>query len=430
MNAGLQVSIAPIIDLHTGYHGAMIDSAIAGVSIKPRHATHVFIHQANWNFSPHAHHHLGEFIQVEGHSGIVHSARWPVLGCSAWVVDADDLMYPVLCGRAAHNPKYRARIRDRSDDEMRKALRIRAELLTSCYAHPSCMGILLRGHPRDCVRDAKEWFEWIGAEVDDEFFRKIIPVRPAQQAMERSKFEEKWSEGNEVRVMFCGRDFDYKNGHLALRVMRPLLDAYSFVKFVYVGKISDEVLSDEPELLVGVEHHPKLDHKEVIAKLREAHVFFHPSKGDSIGISLLEAMGAGLAVVVARGGAMEYTDELFGAGGALMLDRDAIGVDDEQNEFRILLERLVTNYSLARTHASHNLMLTSVGEFSVEAQGAMLTEMYRRGLSSNAPSLSILDLCGSDEYSVTRMSSDDVWRDMRAFRESLEEGAGYKCILV
>ena len=51
MNAGLQVSIAPIIDLHTGYHGAMIDSAIAGVSIKPRHATHVFIHQANWNFS-------------------------------------------------------------------------------------------------------------------------------------------------------------------------------------------------------------------------------------------------------------------------------------------------------------------------------------------------------------------------------------------
>ena len=156
MGGALRVSLAPVIDLHTGYHGTIIDSVIEGITLRPQAAKHLFVHQGEPGFSPHEHHHLGEFIEVEAHEGIVHSSRWPVLGCSAWLADTDDLMYPVLCGRTAHNPEFRAKIRDSSNERLRIALRARVELMTSCYAHPSCFGILLRGHPRDCVRDAKE----------------------------------------------------------------------------------------------------------------------------------------------------------------------------------------------------------------------------------------------------------------------------------
>src|SRR5690606_26945846 len=111
-----------------------------------------------------------------------------------------------------------------------------------------------------------------------------------------------------------------------------------------------------------IDHKPALDRRDVLTVLRKAHVFFHPSKGDSIGISLLEAMGAGLAVVVASGGAMEYSGELFKAGGALLLERGRIKPEDEHLVFYNLLAQLVTNPGLARAHAARNLEQTSVGE--------------------------------------------------------------------
>lgn len=430
MGSALQVSLAPIIDLHTGYHGTIIDSFIDGVTLNPQSAKHVFIHQCEAGFSPHEHHHLGELIEVVGQTGVVHSSRWPVIGCPAWLADTDDLLYPILCGRTAQNPAFRTRIRDISDLRTRAVLRRRVEFMTSCYAHPSCIGILLRGHPRDCVRDAREWFDWLGAKVGDEFFRKIVPIRPAQRAIDFATFQEKWANTREFRVIFCGRNFDYKNGHLALKAMRPLIDRYDWVTFVYVGAIPGEVLAREPELLAGVEHYPQLSHRQVLNELRRAHVLFHPSKGESIGISLLEAMGAGLAVVVARGGAMEYTDELFGSGGALLLDRDSGIEADEQLEFQALLERLITDPGLAIKLAGHNLAATTSGEFSLEAQGSMLGEIYRRAATSGGTSIHISDVYDSDAYDITMMTSADVWRDMHNFRERLNEVSGYKCIRV
>jgi glycosyltransferase involved in cell wall biosynthesis len=427
----VEVALSPVIDLHTGYHSAILDSVVLGTSITPKPATHIFVHDACDGFSPHAQRHYGEFIALDSHVGVVHSARWPVLGCPAWLADTDDLMYPVLCGRTAHNPEFRTRMRNQADGEMRVALRRRVELLTAGYAHSSCLGILLRGHPQDSVRDAREWFDWLDADVNEEFFRKIIPVRPAQKAISGETFSEKWDGSESTTVIFCGRDFEYKNGHLALKAMRPLLDSYSSLRFIYIGNVPDDVASNEPELLRGVEHYQRMNHREVLAALRRSHIFFHPSRGDSIGISLLEAMGAGLAVVVASGGAMEYTEELFGSGGALLLDRDSPGPSDEQATFSAMLDKLVTDRPLARELALRNLLATSAGEFSIGAQSARLATMYRAAAKSVAsPALQLSDLPGLENLSITRMNSDEVWRDMRAYRESTGEGAGYKCIFV
>lgn len=428
MERQTRVSLAPTIDLHTGYHGAIVDSEIPGVSLKATPATHWFVYDGTDGFSPHAHLHFGEFIEVS-EGDVVHSARWPVLGCSSWIADTDDLMYPVLCGRTAFNPDLRKRMRDRDDEVVRTALRTRAETMTSCYAHDSCRAILLRGHPRDCVRDAREWFDWLGASVDERFFEKIVPVRPAQQSMPAPQFEAKWTSPDAITVIFCGRDFDYKNGHLALRAMRPLLDRFSWLRFVYIGKIPEDLLSRDPGLLGRVEHHPQLNHIEVIEKLRESHIFFHPSKGDSIGISLLEAMGAGLAVVVARGGAMEYTDELFAAGGGLLLNRDPPSLDEEA-EFTSLLEQLLVDLPFAKRLGEHNLEATAAGEYSIDAQSRRLSSIYRSGPSPGVEPLRLPDIVGACGWSSRGMASAAVWQDMRQFRASISDAPGYKCILV
>jgi len=424
------VALGPKIDLHTGYHGAIVDTPPAGIILQLVAATHTFIHEAGDTFSPHRDTHLGEFITVDQHDGIVHSARWPVLNSPAWITDTDDLMYPILCGRTAYNPSYRAQIRNPSNLGTIKALRCRVENMIAGYVHPSCLGILLRGHATNIVH-TRQWLDWLGVAVDDAFLGKITLVRPAQRAMPREAFDVKWKDDATFKVTFCGRDFDYKNGHLAIRVMRRIMNAYPFVQFTYIGNIPSEVLANDYGLLSGIDHYPSMTHHDVIIRLRQSHLFFHPSKGDSVGISLLEAMGAGLAVVVARGGAMAYSDELFATGGARMLERNGSEGKNEEDAFFQLVKELVIDRSLSYELGSRNYEATRSGEYSIDVQNRRLAKFYMDASNSTGSSrLRLSDLPHARDKAVALMSSAEVWNDARLYREQLGVGSDEKCVIV
>ena len=425
----MDIALMPSIDLHTGYHGALIDSPPPDVSVRPQAARHVFLHEASSEFSPHRDVHCGEFIAAPPGYKVVHSSRWPVLGCRGWVADTDDLMYPIMCGRTAHSQQFRKQLRSVHSSEFRRTLRARCQNIIAAYTHPSCTGRLFRGHPHDGLTQAIDWLDRLEVHAPQEFFRKLVPIRPAQPALEAQAFEAKW-QTSDLEVVFCGRDFSYKNGLLALNVMRQILDAHPHVRFTYIGPIPDSVRNSAPELIKRIDHKPTLERRDVLTVLRKAHILFHPSKGDSIGISLLEAMGAGLAVVVASGGAMEYSGELFKTGGALLLERGRIKPEEEHLVFYNLLVQLVTNPTLARAHAARNLEQTSVGEYSIQVQQRRLLELYALAKGSGAPPLQLADLPHTAGLAVSHLSSAEVWADMREARKQAREAMGYQCILV
>lgn len=427
---GVVVPLVPRIDLHTGYHGALCATPPRGYRMAPADATHVFLMERDGDL-PHREPHYGEFVEAAGTgAAMVHTARWPVLGAAAWVADTDDLLYPVLCGRTSDNPEFRLAIRN-GHPEMRRRLRLRVENMLSAYLHPSCSGVLLRGHPGVRRQAAREWFGHLGVSaLGDDALAKVVTVRPAQRAADPRLVERKWSALAPIRVLFCGRDFETKNGLLALEVMAEVRRLQPGVAFTYVGSLPSGLRRQRPELFAGIVCHERLDHDACLREMLAAHILFHPSRHESIGISLLEAMGAGAAVVAARGGEVEYSEELFGEDGGLLVDRAAMTPAEEQAAFLARMLQAVRNPAMIAAMGKRNHEATHSGPYSIDAQNRVFERAYAASRRSRTEPLRLSDLPNTAGMVVRRLASMDVARESREFRRGLGLPGGYLSVVV
>lgn len=409
------IALIPRIDLHTGYHGAIINDPPHGCEFVVADVEHVFLLD-NDDRSPYESPHFGEFLQAPSPDEIVHTARWPVLGARRWVTDTDDLLYPIMCGRSAYDPDFRSLLRT-GDSEFRSKLQRRSRNMISAYMHSSCRAILLRGQPRLSFETAKEWFEFLSlAQEGRELLEKVTVVRPAQKAACREIVERKWMSGRPFRVLFCGRDFEVKNGLLTLQLMSRLRATFPQAECVYVGPIPSDVVGAYPHLMQNLLHFEELDHISTLEAMREAHVLVHPSHFDSIGIVMLEAMGAGMAVIAARGKGIDYVDDLFGSGGALLVDRDKVPFEQEFAAFETFLLSLAARPELAHAMGIRNYALVSEGDYSISRQNRILSEVYCLAEQSSAVPLKLSDLPHTEGCKIVRMSSRDVKHSERVFR--------------
>jgi glycosyltransferase involved in cell wall biosynthesis len=427
---GIIVPLVPRIDLHTGYHGALCATPPAGYRMAPADTTHVFLVERDGD-SPHREPHYGEFVEAGGHgAATVHTARWPVLGAHAWVADTDDLLYPVLCGRTSDNPEFRAALRS-GDPDLRRRLRLRVENMLSAYLHPSCSGVLLRGHPDVRRQVAREWFEHLGlSALGDDALAKVITVRPAQRAADPRLVERKWNALAPIRVLFCGRDFETKNGLLALEVMAEVRRLHPGVAFTYVGSLPAGLRRERPALFDGIACHERLDHGASLSEMLAAHILFHPSRHESIGISLLEAMGAGAAVVAARGGEMEYSEDLFGDSGGLLVDRAAMTPAEEQAAFLARMLQAVRNPEMIAAMGRRNHEMTRSGPYSIEAQNRVFERAYAASRRARTDPLRLSDLPNTAGMVVRRLDSREVAQDSREYRRGLGLPGGYLSVVV
>ena len=307
---GSVIALAPIIDLHAGVHDPILLSPPAGYRVEARDATHTFLFPDKVG-SPHALPHWGELVEVGGPRAGVHTARWPVVGAPAWVADMDDFGYPVLCGRHAVSSAWRAAFRQEWPAAMAAAIMARAENMLTAYAHPSCKAVLV--HSRAALQSSSNWLQALGlGRLGEAFLAKARVIYPAQQVCERAVVEAKWSTPSRIRVLFCGREFEPKNGLLALEVMARVRRALSNVDFVYVGPIPEAAQRRYGALLAQSTHFEAVPHKLMLRLMEGTHVFFHPSRSESVGVVLLEAAAAGAAVVAAKGRGMDSVPEIFG----------------------------------------------------------------------------------------------------------------------
>ncbi|MBL0029109.1 MAG: glycosyltransferase family 4 protein [Rhodanobacteraceae bacterium] len=423
------IALAPRDDLHTGYHGAILAGPLDRHSLQVVDAEHLFL-MRDGEHSPSECPHFIEAIRTKDPRQAVHSARWPVLDCAAWLTDMDDLLYPVLFGRTASNPRFVASARS-DDPEMRMLLARRARTMLSAYLHPSCTTILFRGHPRKSPDVAREWFAHLGvADLGEAVLQKLTIVRPAQRAAKTDVVKDKWNSSDPLRVLFCGRDFDVKNGLLALEVMQRVRRDYESIAFTYVGPIPSEVVLAAPELLYGVTHHEHLPHDAMLIEMRKAHLYFHPSKHESIGIALLEAMGAGAAVVTARGEATEYSDELFDGGGALLLDRDKVSARDESFEFECLVRQALSDKTQLAELGMRNHRATDTGIFSIGCQATVLANAYDALFRRQGQFLTIDQLDPIERSWVRTLSERELRSDVQASRDRHRIPPGYQSILI
>lgn len=378
-----RVLLGPKIDLHVGVHKAFAKLLDPSFQYSKRDSVHTFVMADEQQESPFRSFHWGEFADFGPGRAIVHTARWPVLNRKAWVTDTDDFVYPVVCGRHFLSPDFRNEFRGEWSTELQKNILKRATNMLTAYAHPSCKAIFYRSE--FTVRDARVWLGKLGVgELGEKYLSKIRVLYPAQESCSTDAMEAKWSKSGPLTVVFCGRDYESKNGRMALEIFDRLSREFASDRFVYIGNLPQEELRRRRKLPTSIVHHQSLSHKQTLSVLSAAHILFHPSKFEGLGIIFLEAAASGMAVITATGGAMQHVEELFGTGGAMLVNRNNIAQSEEASAFETHLRYILSNPCVAKNMAYHNFNLATVGKLSPERSRRVLLDVYEHALESPA----------------------------------------------
>ena len=403
---GREIILGPKVDLHDGVHGALVTDPPADVRYSVRQAKHLFQFSDRGVKSPHEHFHFGECVDFGSGSELVHSARWPVINRGAWVTDMDDFGYPVLVGRALVNPDVRSRLR--GDVDARIGMRRRGRNMLAMYAHPSCKAVIFRTQQGIDLAGHHLANLQVGA-LAETFLQKALVLYPAQRTSSREKVDRKWAGDTPLRVVFCGRDYETKNGLLALRIFRRLAATMPDVSFTYIGEVPPEC---DPRVLgPGIEILGTLQRREVLDAFERGHILFHPSKFESVGIVLLEAAAAGMAIVAATGGEMAHMSELFDADRAVLLNRDTVAPGDEEKWFYDELRQLVSSPLAAASMARRNYMVSVAGKFSLTHRNATLSAIYESAIANPAEPATVSQLWDAGDGAIGTLESRAVLGD-------------------
>jgi glycosyltransferase involved in cell wall biosynthesis len=378
-----QVLLGPKIDLHVGVHNAFTRLLSPDFQYSRRDCVHSFVMADEQHKSPFGSFHWGEFADFGPGQAIVHAARWPVLNRTAWVTDTDDFVYPVVCGRHFLSPDFRNAFRREWSTEFKKNIFMRVMNMLTAYAHPSCKAVFYRSE--SAVRDARRWIEKLGVgELGDAYLSKIQVLYPAQESCSADAMEAKWRKSGPLTVVFCGRHYESKNGRMALEIFDRLSREFATDRFVYIGNVPQEELRRRCERPTSVVHHQSLPHTQILSVLNAAHILFHPSKFEGLGIIFLEAAASGMAVITATGGAMGRVEELFGPDGAILVDRNNIAQSEEASAFETHLRYVLRNPGVAKSMAYRNFKLATVGKLSPGRSRRILLQVYEHALERPA----------------------------------------------
>ena len=378
-----RVLLGPKIDLHVGVHNAFARLLGPDFQYQKRDCVHTFVMADEQQVSPFGSFHWGEFADFGPGQAVVHAARWPVLKRKAWVTDTDDFVYPVVCGRHFLNPDFRKAFRGEWSTQLQKNILKRATNMLTAYAHPSCKAIFYRSEYT--VSNARVWLGKLGlGELGEKYLSKIRVLYPAQESCPADTVKAKWSKSVPLTVVFCGRDYATKNGKMTVEIFGRLSREFATDRFVYIGNIPEEELRRRHKLPASVEYHQSLPHKQVLSILNSAHILFHPSEFEGLGTIFLEAAAHGMAAITATGGAMRHVEELFGTGGAMLVDRDNVRQSEEASAFEKHLRYLLRNPAAAKSMAYHNFKLATVGKLSPERSRRVLLDVYENALERPA----------------------------------------------
>jgi uncharacterized protein len=410
-----RVLLGPKIDLHVGVHSAFAKLLDRPFQYSKRDSVHTFVMADEQHGSPFGFFHWGEFADFGPGRAIVHAARWPVLNRKAWVTDTDDFVYPVVCGRHSLSPDFRKAFRGQWSKEFHKNMLKRAMNMLTAYTHPSCKAIFYRSE--STVRDARLWLGKLGVgDLGEVYLSKIQVLYPAQEGCPADTMEAKWSKSGPLTVVFCGRDYESKNGKMALEIFDRLSREFTTDRFVYIGKLPQEQMRRRRKKPTSVVHHQSLSHKKTLSVLRAAHVLFHPSKFEGLGIVFLEAAASGMAVITATGGPMQHVEELFGTGGAMLVDRRSTSQSEEASAFEAHLRYILSNPGVAKSMAYHNFNLASVGKLSPERSRRILQKVYEDALERPAETPLTLEQIPYWSGSLLRFSSSQLQQQGQDYR--------------
>lgn len=394
------------MDLHPGIHGSLRATPPPGYRYLARDAEHVFLHgRRGQRFSPVRHRHWAELVGFGAGDALVHSASWPVLGRRHWIAELDDFGYPAYAGRHALSARFRRSLERAWTKAFTRDVRLRTECLVRAYTHESCGAVIFmtlaaaRGACGTLLElDLERWIEPL--------LGKAVVVYPAAQALPAGVVVSKWHQAQRLKVLFCGRAFGAKDGALALGVSRRLLARGYDFDFTYVGHIPKAACDGFRDVLARVPVFESLPRRSVLALMKTAHVLFHPSPNESLGMVFVEAAAAGLAIIASEGSGLPQLHELLPSRGVTSVDRDRGGPIEHERRFEAALDALLRSRARARAMGLRNHRWACAGPISITQRNEALASVYEATLRRRgARPLRIEDLTAGRSWTADRIDA-------------------------
>jgi glycosyltransferase involved in cell wall biosynthesis len=398
-----RVAIGPSIDLHRGIHGSLLAHPPAGyqhVVSDARH--HFFGARRARSFTPIGQRHMAECVSL-GRGTVAHSSRWAVLGHPRWVVEMDDLGYPLLFGRHGLLASFRASFARPWSASLGADILRRARAMLGAYAHASCRRVVFR--TQAALDGAIDVTARLGLQRE---FAAVLPkcvvIRPAAPALPATAVRAKWRSHGPLCVLFCGRDFHAKQGELALRVVRRLLKGGADLRLTYIGDVPAAARREFADR--RIEFAGELPPAQVRARMREAHVLLHTSPAESVGMVFLEAAAAGVAVIGSSSPRLPHLGELLDEGGFITVERTRGSLRTHEHHFARALDALLEDRARARSMGLANHRAARRGRNSLAARNRAWRAVYDAALRSpHTTPLSAKQVAELAGRRVTRISS-------------------------
>lgn len=416
------VDIGSSIELHAGLHGSLLTDPPAGTRFRVSAPQHVFLsgrtrEAVGRPFRPSRDFAVAEAIDPGPGRVLYHSSRWPVLNRGSWIVDLDDFGYPVLWGRSAIDPRERRRLARVGWRASQGGMRERSARMLSAYTHPSCKAILF--FTEHALAAAYQWLRSMAApDITRAFLERCHVVPAGHRALDRAEVRRKWRD-DPLTVVFCGRDYDQKNGRAALTVMTSLATRFPGMRFHYIGEAPRDRLTLRFDSLPNAAAHGALARADALRILASSHILFHPARYESFGMVYAEAMAAGLAIVSSSGSQMAHVKEFLSRERALLVPREGNDFARDVVMFERALGRLLADRNAAAAMAAANYRYATSGALSVRRRSASLERIYRRAEAVPAEPLRIEDLGSSESLGrVVRRSATAIAEDLEAFHRA------------
>jgi glycosyltransferase involved in cell wall biosynthesis len=375
--SSIKVTLGPNTYLHRGYHGALLECPPPSVEYSLSNPTVVFESYARTtDFHPSKHFAIRESHFYEEKPGFVHSVHFPVANKDAtWILDTDSLLVHLQYGNVVWNPQLETWARD---DRGRRLVAERSGNMLELIASPRCVALCF--HCRGQLERNREQClallsrEWNSLVVD--IFKKAEVCYPAQPPrLSRSELRSRNSQGRRG-IVFAASGFEEKGGAVTLELYRRLLHRRD-VELCYIGPLPPLKRVEYEDVLSTALYAPEVPRSLLLDVFREAHILVAPSRHEALGITLLEALSCGLAIVTTSGPGMENVHEVVheGAGG-LLVAKSSVNGDPPVEKLCDAVVSLLENPKLYQGMSEYNLSLITDGIFSVGQRDKTLLGLY------------------------------------------------------
>ncbi len=305
---------------------------------------------------------------------LIHSVNRPIISKKPYIIDLDMLAYPWLYYKYEWE-ECKFLKRNWAQNSLSKSSKKRINILKNFMLNKYCKKLL-------------PWSKWLERRMkqflkDKEIVEKIEHLYPALTSVDVEK------QKNDNIVLFCcagGGYFYKKGGDNMFEAFDKIKDKYD-IQLIYVGEVADNYYKRYSQYDNITIYRKRINKEKLFEIYQSSDIFVLPTRMETFGMVLLEAMNFKLPVITTVGNLVPVSDEIVenNVSGYLVEQKNQKYPNFAgQLDFETFLEKikvLIENDNLRDKMGKAGKKEITHGKFNIKKRNKKLRKIYEEAIS-------------------------------------------------